>query len=205
MPSVRSKALRCAQDESLRNLPKPAPAEPVSFVEPEEWVLKRKLAAQDNEFERHVIDVMKGRYLSEFTDQPESEPPPTLNDIINRDERAGMEEELAAARAEIEALKAREPEIRTVEVEKIVEVERIVEKIVEVQVAAPEPEESEEVAALRHEFILADEPEDVAIARLAEEFKNLRSKYVGNLLMDEGELTRFHKLNTKAGQTWLRI
>lgn len=89
-----------------------------------------------------------------------------------------------------------EPEVRIVE--------KVVEKIVEVQVA-PVVEEDPEVDTLRRDFILADETEDAAITRLAEEFKNLRSKYVGNLLMDDGELARFHKLNTKAGQTWLRL
>src|SRR5690606_34217504 len=59
------------------------------------------------------------------------------------------------------------------------------------------PTRDEEIEALRRDFILADESEDDAIHRLAKEFRDLRSLYVGNLYMDEGQKHRFQTLSSK--------
>ncbi len=50
-----------------------------------------------------------------------------------------------------------------------------------------------------------DETEAEAMRRLAEEFQNLRSLYVGNLEMTDGQKHRFSVMNTKAAQTWMRV
>jgi hypothetical protein len=98
-------------------------------------------------------------------------------------------------------------------------VEKIVERIVEVQAALdarPEPLRDEpmdygsaeaegEIPPDLAVLMEADETLDAARARFYAEYQRLRSLFVGNLYMDDAMLDRWKRLGAKASRAWLKI